>query len=460
MQNQRIEEALQEGLGHARAKGLGDVELYLSCGRELSVKVHKDTLDDFQSSRSSGLGVRVIKDNRCGYSYTEDLARGSVVSAIDKASQIAALNPPDEHNFLSGPDESYPRFKEINREIEEEPVSRKIEMARELERTAMDFDERIVNVPDAGYGDEWQEVTIISSLGMHHTYARNRAGIFVGLMAKEGDEIKYPYKYKYSHRLDDLNPAALARETAREGLAWLGAKQAASGSMPVVFNNEAARLLLGAFSGVFSARNVQKGISLLRGKSGQEVGSKVVDICDHALLPEGPVSRPFDDEGTASREVHLVEGGVLKNLLHNRYTASVDGVRSTGNASRGSVSATLGLAPSNFYLVPRQGAVEDLMREAGEGILVVDLQGLHSGTNAISGDFSLGAQGYYFKSGKKSHPVHNFTVAGNFLQMLSDVADVAADLEFSYPRGNVSIGSPSFLVSELAISGESAAQDE
>lgn len=454
MPDEKIEDVLLKGLEHARAKGLGDVELYLLRSRSLSIKVHKDKLDDFQSSRSIGLGVRVIRDHRLGYSYTEDISQNSVNSAIEKAAEIGALTPPDEHNFLSGPDENYPEPREINREIEDTPVARKIEMARELERTALSVDKRIVNVPDADYGDEWREATIISSKGMRHTYARNGSGISIGLMAREGDEVKSPFKYRYSHRLGDLDPVALARETAREALSRLGAKQPKSGSVPVVFNSEAAREVLAAFIGMFSARNVQKGLSLLRGKLGQEVASKVVHLRDNALLPEGPVSRPFDDEGTGSQETPLIEDGLLKSFLHNRYTASKDGVRSTGNASRGSISGSVEVAPSNFYLVPGEGSLEGLLGKAGQGILVVELQGLHSGTNAISGDFSLGAQGYYFKKGKIAHPIHNFIVAGNFLKMLADVAAVAADLEFSPPHGNTSIGSPSFFVSRLAVSGE------
>jgi PmbA protein len=454
MVDSETEKVLLQGLEQARAKGWGEVELYLLSGRSLSVKVRKDNLEDFQDARSAGLGVRVIVEHRCGYSYTEDLSQSAVNSAIEKASRLAALNPPDEHNFLEAPGESYPPFEQVDREIEETPIALKVEMARRLERTAMSVDDRIVNVPDAEYGDGRREVAIISSRGMFQTYVRNGAGISIGLMAREGEEIKSPFKYRYSSRLGELDPDELARETAREALARLGAKQAASGNMPVVFNNEAARELLAAFSGIFSARSVQKGLSLLKGKLGMEVGSKVVSIRDDGLFPAGVVSRPFDDEGTPSQDTPLIENGVLKNFLHNRYTASIDGVRSTGNASRGSISASLEVAPSNFYLVPGEGTAEGLMEEAGEGVLVVDLQGLHSGTNAISGDFSLGAQGYYFKSGKVSHPVHNFTVAGNFLKLLSDLSSVAGDLEFSYPRGNSSIGSPSFLVSRLAVSGE------
>ncbi len=453
MNDAKIEETLFSALEDVRSGKSGDVELYLLSERSLSVKVYKDELDDFQNSHSMGLGVRVIKDHCCGYSYTEDLTRSSVVTAIDKAAQIAELNQPDEHNFLDGPDESYPSPREIDKDIENSPVASKIEMARELERTATGVDKRIVNVPDAQYGDGLQEVTIISSKGMHHSYSRNGAGIFIGLMAREKDEIKSPFKYKYSCRLKELDSRKLALEAAREALSRLGARQTKPGKTPVIFNSEAARALLAAFSGIFSARRVQKGLSLLKGKLGQVVGSKVINIRDNALLADGPVSRPFDDEGAASHDTPLIEEGLLKNLLHNRYTASIDGVGSTGNACRGSISATLDVAPSNFYLAPGKASLDDLMREAAEGILVMDLQGLHSGANAISGDFSLGAQGYYFKGGRISHPVHNFTVAGNFLKMLSDVLAVANDLEFSGPRGNTSIGSPTFLVSTLSISG-------
>jgi PmbA protein len=395
--DEKTEEVLLKGLEHSTGTTLGDVELYLLSGRTLSVEVRKGELDHFQDARSIGLGVRVIRDHACGYSYTEDLSQNAVNTTVEKASRIAALNPPDEHNLLAEPYEDRSTFYQVDEDLEKTQISNKIEMARELEQTALAADKRIVNVPEASYGDGFQEVTLLNSKGLRLTYARGGAGLSISIMAKEGDEIKNPYKYKFSNRLNRLDPRRLALDAAHEAQARLGSRSPVSGSMPVVFDNESGRELLAVFSGMFSAKNVQKGLSLLGGKLDEQVGSKLVTIHDNALLPEGNVSRPFDDEGTPSRDTPVVKEGVLKNFLHNLYTASKDGVQSTGNASRGSINTGLETAPSNFYLEPGEGTADDLMKDAGEGIMIVELHGLHSGANAISGDFSLGAQGYHFK---------------------------------------------------------------
>ena len=129
-------------------------------------------------------------------------------------------------------------------------------------------------------------------------------------------------------------------------------------------------------------------------------------------------------------------------------------MNSTGHASRPSIKAGLEVAPSNLYLKPGPASLPDLMGLAHNGILLVELDGLHSGANPVSGDFSLGAQGYFFEQGEVRYPLHNFTVAGNFFHLLKNIIGLGNDLEFSPPMAGSAIGSPSILVSSLSISGK------
>ena len=106
--------------------------------------------------------------------------------------------------------------------------------------------------------------------------------------------------------------------------------------------------------------------------------------------------------------------------------------------------------PTNLYIEKGEKSLEELIKEVGEGILITDLAGLHSGANSITGDFSLAAKGFYIKDGKKSYPVEQITIAGNFFSMLKDIEAVGSDLKFPMS----SIGSPSVKIKEISIAGK------
>lgn len=226
-----------------------------------------------------------------------------------------------------------------------------------------------------------------------------------------------------------------------------------SGAWPVVFRRDAVRSLLSTFCGVFSADNAQKDLSLLKGREGEKIAAECVTLVDDPHMAGSVSSTPFDGEGVPTRRKELISEGVLTTLMHNLKTAKKQGVSSTGNAARASYASAVGIAPTNFYIAPGSASFEEVLAQAGEGVVVTQLQGLHAGANAISGDFSLGAKGYRIRGGKLDRAVKQFTVAGNFYQLLKDVETVGADLEFGMP-GAARIGAPSLLVKGLTIAGE------
>ena len=195
---------------------------------------------------------------------------------------------------------------------------------------------------------------------------------------------------------------------------------------------------------------VQEGKSPLAGKLGLSIGSSLVHLIDDATRPAGIASRPFDAEGYPSQVINLIADGVLKTFLHNTETAAKDGRQSTGSATRYSYRGTIGIDISNFYLEIGQHTKEKLLEEIGTGLLLTDVHGTHAGVNQITGEFSLQADGFWVEDGKVSHALENFTVAGNFLELLQNIKSIGNDLKFSPMAG---AGSPSVRVTELAVGG-------
>ena len=119
-------------------------------------------------------------------------------------------------------------------------------------------------------------------------------------------------------------------------------------------------------------------------------------------------------------------------------------------ASKAGYASAVHVAPSNFYIKPGKKTSEELVAEAGEGLLITEVSGLHAGANAVSGDFSLLSKGYVIENGRLGRAVEQITMAGNFYELLKKIRELGNDLVF--PLGG--IGSPSVDAGELSISGK------
>ncbi len=263
----------------------------------------------------------------------------------------------------------------------------------------------------------------------------------------EGGEL-YDGSKRKTGRLQDFDIRDIAAEAVEDAVSTIGAGSVPSGKYTVVFSNKAMATLLQTYSDIFSAEQAQKGMSLLAGKEGEKIAADIVTIVDDPRYEDGIIKRTFDGEGVAAYAKNVVEKGVLCTLLHNLKTAANAGVKTTGNASRASYASVVGVSPFTFYIQP--GQEPDLLAAAGGGIYVTEMMGLHAGANPVTGDFSLSSAGFLIADGKKSAPVKNFTVSGNFFTLLKEIEKVGADLEFI--RGKY--GSPSVLVRNLAVAGK------
>ena len=195
-----------------------------------------------------------------------------------------------------------------------------------------------------------------------------------------------------------------------------------------------------------SARSAYLKTTLLAGMEGETVGSEALTLIDDPFYPEKFGHCPFDGEGVAVYSKKVIENGRLNTLLYNRMYAKLLGRQTTGNAS----SAT-GIEPKGLYIAPGTVSNEELLKKLGDGLYLTSLQGLHAGANVQSGDFSLQADGFLVEKGVKTAPVKNFTVAGNFFQLLKQVTDVSSEVKFDVGSD---YGAPDVLLSGMAISGK------
>ena len=278
----------------------------------------------------------------------------------------------------------------------------------------------------------------------------------VGAVAvvKEGDEMYNSYSMK-TDDFANIDLEEIATKAVSDAVDQIGKESVDTGIYNIVLSNKMTALMLRIFFSVFSAEQAQRGLSLMAGKEGGQVASEVVNIVDDPFCKDTFVRMPFDGEGVATRYNKVVENGKLCTLLHNLKTANKAGVASTGNGRKGGYAANVGIMPYNFYLEKGgAGSKEDLFKAIGNGIYVTALNGAHAGADAVTGDFSLAAEGFLIADGEKRHVVKNFTVSGNYYEILQKITMVGDDMEFTSPNGGCCFGAPSVVIKEVSVAGK------
>jgi PmbA protein len=435
----------------ATGAGASDAEAYVSRESGREVRVHGGEVESLTAAVQSGVGIRAWSGHRVGYAYGTDLSEAGVAAIAARAAEAAAVA--DEDEFASPPQpaeiEALPGLSDPS--IAEWEPARLAELALTVERTALDSDPRLVGVETAVYADAAEQVAIASSTGVAGEYESSSCYAYLQALAEGEGARETGLGFGLARGPRDLDPEEIGAEGARRALEMIGAGKPESRACPVVLDPTVAASFVGLIGGGLGAKAVQRGRSPLAGRLDEEVASTVFALHDDGREPEGPASAPFDGEGVPRRRTALIEDGRLRSYLYDTYTANRESVASTGSASRGSYRSLPSVSTSNLVVAPGSHSFEQLLAEAGEGVFVNDVAGLHSGVNPVTGVFSVGASGRIIRGGALAEPVREFTIAGELVAMLGAVSAAGAASRW-VPFGG-SVSTPPLLIAEMAISG-------
>ncbi|MBR4360769.1 MAG: TldD/PmbA family protein [Clostridia bacterium] len=448
---------IEKVLNEAQKEGIQAAEIYLSSQDSFRAMCVQGQIANYTVNDTRGLSLRGLYNGKMGYAATEAFDEEAVGQLVNAVRESAELTEDEDIQEIYQGDAEYPQVNNYRSDLDAVPEQRKLQLIQDVEKKALAMDERIVALNYNMVSTTSQETRIVNRIvnnneakGLDLRYRDNMAVCFVSATAKEGDRVSTGTGFKVTRDFSEMDAEAIAREAVDEALFMLKAGPVPSGNYRAIIHARCMPDLLGVFAGVFSAESAQKGLSLMAGKEGEMVASEAVSLMDDPLLPGGLASQPFDAEGVASKTKAVIEKGKLTTLLHNLKTARKAGVKTTGNAAKQGYAGAVTVSPTNFYIAPGEKSLEQLMQDMGDGLVITEVSGLHAGANFISGDFSLIAQGYTVKDGKKDAPVEQITMAGNFFQLLKNIRAVGNDLTFP----GSAIGSPSVDVGEIAVAGK------
>ncbi|HKY32856.1 MAG TPA: TldD/PmbA family protein [Candidatus Polarisedimenticolia bacterium] len=443
-----LDELLDRALETLSSRRLAG-EVYVEDLSVFSVSVSGGAIESLESQESRGAGVRVFEGERVGFAYTSDLTPTGLAEAAGLARGLASKADPDVDNALPEADESPTPEPEVHDPaVARIDVQEKIRAARRIEEAARAADPRVKAARRSRYTDVVGRTGVAGTGGMRRAWPFTRIYGSIEVNAEEKGEQQSGWASDFAIRAGGLDPAAIGREAARRALAKLGARRAPTRRTNLVLDPVVASSLVEALSPSLHADNTLKGKSLLASKLGASIGSPKVTLLDDGRAAGGDHSAPYDGEGVATRCTMLIEGGVLKGFLHSSYTSLRMAAAPTGNAARASFKSPPRIAPSNLFLQPTGASRESLLAEAGDGLYITEVMGLHT-IDPVSGDFSLGACGLALSGGQPGAPVDRIAVAGNVLGLLRSIGGVAVDLRFM-PGGGA--GSTTLLL-DISVSG-------
>jgi PmbA protein len=445
----RCQQWAEQMLAYALAAGADGAEVLVRDGSELEVKVRLGEPELVKEAGSRGLGLRVLRDHRVATAYTSDFSEEALRRFAQETVALCALAEPDVLADLPEPHLMARELPDLDLWDDEAvafDVAQALAMAKRGERAALSADKRVTNSEGASVSRVMGASAFASSAGFSGGVRGTSMSLVVEPICDDAEGKKRNGNYWTASRFRSglLDPEAVGLEASRRTTAKLGSRKVATCQVPAVFSPEAARSLLGHLAAVTSGGAVWRQNSYLATREGTLVASPLVTVMDHPLLPRGSGSRPFDGEGLAARPNVVVSEGILRTFLCDTYAARKLGRSSTGSAGRG-LGGGPHVSTSNFILAAGKTPAADL-EKVEQGLYVTNMMGF--GFNAVTGDWSQGASGFWIEKGARVHPVSEVTISINFDDLWKGIDAVADD-----PDTRGSVQSPSLRVSKLTVAG-------
>ncbi|WII71331.1 TldD/PmbA family protein [Bdellovibrio sp. 22V] len=438
-----------EKIAEQARKDGAKVEMLLSGGESLSIGYSKKKLESFESTQSQMAGLRVILGANQGYAYTENLSDESLLRTYREALNNAkTVQKEGSHNVPLQKPQTVQAMRNLFNP-EDIAMDKKLEVARLLEEQCLEKDARIQAVPYSGFSETTSFKRVLNSEGLDQEFKQSYFSGYAYPLAKEGESSKMGGEGFFARNFKEINPEEVTTEGVRKAVSRLGAQKLATGNYAVVIDRDQFPMILQMIHSYFSAKEVDEGKSLFKGKLGQKIASQKFQLLDDPFELRGTAVRPFDDEGAASQKTVLFENGVLKNFLTNLEYAQKMNLPHTSHARR-SPASQQAIAATNLVVAKGTKSLQDLLQSHPKVVFLTEFSGgLHAGFKESTGDFSMPAEGFLYENGKLVGAIDQFVMSGNVLDLLRDIEDLGNE----YNKPGSSMICPDVLVKSLSFAG-------
>ncbi|PUA32368.1 MAG: hypothetical protein B7O98_06840 [Zestosphaera tikiterensis] len=378
----------------------------------------------------AGVGVRVLYNGRLGFASTNDLTLESLERAVSQAiSSAKASKEVVELNILNGrKGRFHAQFKIDVDDVSEED---KVSVVLEANKAGLEVEGVKSSVTRLGIQKDFRYVA--TSDGSELEYTSTLLGLSqlsiayeAGRMERVSNQESYVAGWEF---IKNRNWSEFASEVSKLARETVKAHLPPSGRLTAVADPEMVGLILHeAFGHASEGDLVASGASILKGRLGETIASHQVSIVDDGLV-EGGYYVPFDDEGNIKEKTVVVDKGVLKGFLTNKETAKKLNLPVSGNGRAQDFVNPPIVRQTNFYMLPGDWGVEELIREVKFGIYLVGRGSFGGQVHTGAGTFTFSAgPSRLIRNGELAEVVRGVVVSGSILETLKNVMGVGKDL--------------------------------
>ena len=420
------------------AKKLGATDSSVVVGNSVSetVNFRNKKLDESNRSDNLAINITTYLDKKKSSISSSNLLKDNLDILIEKCIETTKNTPEDEFNSLPDKDLLAKEIRDLDlyddTHIKNE---NKIEYLTRLEASASN-DKKIVNT-ESSFTEDKSNFILANSDGFSNGYKSSSFTASSVTVAKDDQGMERDYEYTSRCHLKDIKEAEeLGKLAAEQTVRKLSPKKIGSEKISLIFDKRIAKGILSTFASAISSSAISRGTSFLKDKINQKIFSDKINILDKPDILKGLGSKSFDSEGVKTNTLKLVEQGVLKHYLVDTYNGKKLNLRSNGRCG----------GTSNLYFDNGDISYKDLLNSNSRCLYITETIG--HGSNIVTGDYSVGANGFLIENGEFKYPINEVTIAGNFIDMFKNIS-LANDLEFKYATN-----SPTMMIEGMVVAGK------
>ncbi len=420
-------------------------DIYLERSVRSEIGANDGAIEKVQESDSFGAAVRVFKDGRMGFAWTTSPDPEEAVKIIEKARDTMFVDGYSGLDFK--PLKNSGGIKMNDPVFESVTLEKKKARALEIEAAAKAASPKVKFVRDTTCVDILSSTSYFNTSGAQYDYEKTYSYAFTSAIASDGVHDEAADVMEGSALWQGVDPAELGKQAGLRAASLLTGGQVPTGEYTLIIPPYAAVEFLQVISPMFSAANLRKGKTLLAGAAeGDEIASGHVTLVDDPCMDYGAGSYPADGEGFEGTKKKLIDAGRFKGFLYDMKEAAFYKKASSGNSIRSSFKALPEPGVSNFYFEPGKENTGNILKKQ-KGIFINSMMGLHM-TDTVSGNFSLGMNGWIFENGEKKGAVKEVLITGNIKDFLKKITAVCDDLKFY-----MNFGSPTVIATGITVAG-------
>ncbi|MBZ9654119.1 TldD/PmbA family protein [Phyllobacterium lublinensis] len=427
----------------ARRAGADAADAVVIRSRSTSVSVRLGKVEATEASESDEFSLRVFVGRKVASISANASAKPDVLA--ERAVAMAKVSPDDAYEGLAASENLVRNIRDLDLyDSTSVDAAQLTEAALAAEAAALAV-EGVTNSSGASASAGLGGLVLVTSGGFSGQYMGSRFSRSVSAIAGTGTAMERDYDFSSRIYFSDLeDAAAIGRSAGERAVRRLGARQAKTGRVNVVYDPRVARGIAGHLASAINGASVARKTSFLKDRMGEKILSDVITATDEPLRVRGPSSRPFDGEGLEGTPLNMVENGVLKHWFLSTSTAKELGLTTNGRGVRS--GSTVVPSSTNFAIEPGASSPEDLIRSVGTGFYVTELFG--HGVDMVTGEYSRGASGYWIENGELAYPVSEVTIASNLKDMFLNLTP-ANDID-----RNFGVASPTLMIEGMTLAGK------